>query len=219
MLKQRVPETNIGITGEMLVQDYDEMQKRLRDRGLLETNEIIKSGINGGKVLEIGPGPGYLGLEWLKKCPDATLYWLEISKDMLKLAENNAEQYGLKQKINANLNDAASKFPFPNGSFDGVFTAGSLHEWDRPLNVLNEIERVLKAGERFFIGDLKRNTNPIIFFLMNTNLKKSVMKEGLKLSINAAYTKPEIVSLLKESRLKNYTVTETPFGLSIFGKK
>ena len=30
MLKQRVPETNIGITGEMLVQDYDEMQKRLR---------------------------------------------------------------------------------------------------------------------------------------------------------------------------------------------
>src|SRR5208283_5361877 len=98
MLKQRIPETNIGITGEMLVQDYDVMQKGLLDRGLLETNEVIKAGITGGTVLEIGPGPGYLGLEWLKKFPNSYLYWLEISEDMINLAGNNEKKYNLKDK-------------------------------------------------------------------------------------------------------------------------
>ena len=45
------------------------------------------------------------------------------------------------------------------------------------------------------------------------------MKQGLQSSINAAYTKNEILSLLKESNLKSYKVTETQFGLSISGKK
>lgn len=60
MKKERIPETNTGITGDILVQDYDEMQKKLRDRGLLETKEIVKAGIVEGCILEIGPGPGYL---------------------------------------------------------------------------------------------------------------------------------------------------------------
>ncbi|BDU51311.1 class I SAM-dependent methyltransferase [Haliovirga abyssi] len=219
MKKQRVPETNHGITGEMLVQDYDEMQKKLCERGLLKTNEIIKSGIIEGEVLEIGPGPGYLGLEWLKKCSNASLSWLDISEDMIKLAKINAEKYGVKENLTIKMGDATEQLPFSDCFFDGVFTANSLHEWENPVNVINEIERVLKVGGNFFIGDLKRNTNPLIFLLMKANLKKQVMKQGLKSSINAAYTKNEILLLLKESNFKTYEVTENYFGLSIFGKK
>ncbi|NOY09307.1 MAG: class I SAM-dependent methyltransferase [Spirochaetes bacterium] len=195
------------------------MQKKLRDRGLLETNEVIKAGITGGTVLEIGPGPGYLGLEWLKKCPNSTLYWIEISETMGKLAESNAGKYNLEEKIKVTISDATKNFPFPDDFFDGVFTAGSLHEWTHPMNVINEIKRVLKVGGNFFIGDLKRNINPFIIFLMKKNLTKKVMKQGLKSSINAAYTKNEIVSLLKDSNLDNYKVIESPFGLSISGEK
>ena len=219
MTKQRIPETNNGIIGEILVQDYDDMQKKLCNRGLLETKEIVKAGIIEGRVLEIGPGPGYLGLEWLKKHSKAFLYWLEISRDMLTLAKNNAEKYGLTDNISAHLGNATETFPFDDNYFDGIFTASSLHEWENPLEVLNDMERVLKTDGNFFIGDLKRNTNPIIKFLMKMNLKKKVMKQGLDSSINAAYTKREILSLLKESNFKNYSVEENAFGLSIFGKK
>jgi hypothetical protein len=39
----------------------------MRDKGWMETDLILKLGIQHGLALEVGPGPGYLGLEWLKK--------------------------------------------------------------------------------------------------------------------------------------------------------
>ena len=67
MVKPRVVETDQGITGEFNTQAYDQMMRRLRDKGWMETDQIIKGGVTSGLALEVGPGPGYLGLEWLKK--------------------------------------------------------------------------------------------------------------------------------------------------------
>lgn len=219
MARERKPETFRGIVGESIVRDYDEMQKRLRDRGLLETKEIIGVGITGGTVLEIGPGPGYLGLEWLKRADASSrLYWLEISEDMKRVSEGNAEEYGLKDRIVTIIGDATKKIPFDDACFDGVFTAGSMHEWSDPLTVFNEIERVLKPNGSFYIGDLKRDTNRLVAFMMGIKAKK-VMKEGLRSSIDAAYTKNEAISLLERSSIRDFTVRENPFGLSVRGKK
>ena len=219
MTRPRKPETFRGIVGESIVRDYDEMQKGLRDRGLLETKEIISLGITKGRVLEIGPGPGYLGLEWLKVAhASSRLFWLEISEDMKKLAEGNAEAYGLKDRVATTMGDATQKIPFEDNYFDGVFTTGSMHEWSNPITVLNEIERVLKPNGTFYVGDLKRNTNPLIAFMMGMKAKK-VMKEGLRSSIDAAYTKKELISLLEQSNIKDFTIKENPFGLSIQGRK
>ena len=69
MTKPRVPETDSGIQGVDIVAMYDQMQRTLRDKGWMETGDLLKSGITGGHALEIGYGPGYLGLEWLSRCP------------------------------------------------------------------------------------------------------------------------------------------------------
>jgi len=66
MVKSRVVETEEGIQGEFDVQLYDQMVRRMRDKGWLETKGILNAGIVQGLALEVGPGPGYLGLEWLK---------------------------------------------------------------------------------------------------------------------------------------------------------
>ena len=66
MAQPRTPETDQGIQGAAIVETYDKMQRGLRDKGLLETKEVIANGVTQGLVLELGPGPGYLGLEWLK---------------------------------------------------------------------------------------------------------------------------------------------------------
>ena len=58
MTKPRIVETNQGIQGEFNVTVYDQMMKRLRDKGWMETSQIIKSGIDKGLALEVGPGPG-----------------------------------------------------------------------------------------------------------------------------------------------------------------
>ncbi len=234
MIKERIPETFQGITGEFVVSDYDSFQRGMRDRAAIPTDKIIEFGIKSGKVLEIGPGPGYLGLEWLKKTTGTEprtpsrinsgecgteLYWREISEDMRKIAEKNALEYGLTDRINFNVSDATKRFPFKDDYFDAVFTNGSLHEWAKPIEVFNEIQRVLKKGGRFFIGDLKRNINPIIKFVMKSMTKKDSMKKGLISSVNAAYLYGELTELLNESNLENFIIFENFFGLSITGIK
>ena len=219
MFKERIPETNNGITGELLVKDYDLMQKTFRDRGTLATEDIFYFGINTGNVLEIGPGPGYLGLEWLKKSNNGFLYWLEISEDMKNIAIKNAKEYGLEDRVKCLISDATKGFPFKNDFFDAVITSGSFHEWQKPIETINEINRVLKKEGKFFIEDLKRDINPFIKFLMKSFTKQKAMKNGLISSINAAYLKSEINIIFNNSKLENFNVKESPFGLTITGEK
>ena len=87
MIKPRVKETDQGIQGELIVETYDQFQKGMRDKGWIETDAIIKSGICAGHALELGPGPGYVGLEWLKKTQATRLTGLDISPDMIAMAE------------------------------------------------------------------------------------------------------------------------------------
>ncbi len=219
MIKARIPETGNGIVGGVIVTDYDKMQRGMRDRGLINTDRIIKAGITGGKALEIGPGPGYLGLEWLKKTENTSLFWLEISEDMKRIAEKNAKEYKLEERIHYTISDATKKFPFEDSYFDAVFTNGSLHEWAKPVETFNEMERVLKKGGRFFISDLKRNVNPVITLIMKGMTKQASMKKGLISSINSSYLKNEIFEIISNSKLKNFNIEENSFGLIITGIK
>lgn len=59
-----------------------------------DTSLVLKAGIMQGLALEVGLGPGYLGLEWLKKTEGTRLKALEISPDMITIAERNAKEYG-----------------------------------------------------------------------------------------------------------------------------
>ena len=92
MAQPRTPETDQGIQGAAIVETYDKMQRGLRDKGLLETNEVIANGVTQGLVLELGPGPGYLGLEWLKATKGTRLKGLDISPDMVEVARRNARR-------------------------------------------------------------------------------------------------------------------------------
>ena len=218
MTKPRVVETDSGIQGEFIVGAYDQMQRHMRDLGLMDTKEIIASGVNSGRVLEIGPGPGYLGLEWLKLTRDTRLCGAEISPEMVELARRNAAQYSFSERTDYTLGDAR-KLSFPDESFDGVFTCDSLHEWSEPLEILREIHRVLKPGGRFFISDLRRDAGFAARLVMYFTVKPKSILPGLKTSLDAAYIKGEVEEIFAVSPLCNFRVTQNPFGLRITGTR
>jgi ubiquinone/menaquinone biosynthesis C-methylase UbiE len=218
LAKRRIIETDQGITGEFNTCAYDEMMRRMRDRGWMETGLIIKEGITSGLALEVGPGPGYLGLEWLKKTTGTRLNGLDISEDMLALARKNTAEYGLSNRVEYIAGDAR-KMPFEDRHFDAVFTNGSLHEWAHPEEILNEIYRVLKPGGKYVISDLRRDMiAPIKWFLWVMTSQKE-MRRGLITSINAAYTLPEIGAMLNRTKLSGWQVNKNPLGIVISGKK
>src|SRR4030043_166559 len=154
MVKQRIPETDHGIVGEFNTQMYDDMLRRMRDKGWIETRLIIGSGIRSGLALEVGPGPGYLGLEWLKNTDGTTLRGMDISEDMLEIARRNAAEYGLTDRVKYVKGDA-QKMPYESGYFDAVFTNGSLHEWSHPEKIMDEIARVLKPRSEEHTSELQ----------------------------------------------------------------
>ena len=218
MVKPRVIETDEGIQGEFTVEVYDRMMRNLRDKGWIETELILKTGINHGLCLEVGPGPGYLGLECLSKTEGTALRALEISADMIKMAEKNAGEYGLLDRVKYVKGDA-QKMPFEDETFDGVFTNGSLHEWSRPDRIFDEINRCLKRGGKYMISDMRRDMNPFFKWFLKLMTKPKEIKPGLVSSINASYTIQEITAILSKTNLKSATVKKTMMGFIIIGEK
>jgi ubiquinone/menaquinone biosynthesis C-methylase UbiE len=218
MTKPRIPETDQGIQGEITVAQYDRMQRNLRDKGWIETPSLLKSGIISGLALEIGHGPGYLGLEWLKQTTDTRLVGLDISPDMQALARRNAQEYGLAKRTEYRLGNC-DQLPFDDSAFDAVFTNGSLHEWANPCGAFDEIWRVLKPVGRYFISDLRRDMNALMHVFLRLTARPALMRQGLETSIRAAYTPTEITAMLEKTCLKGATVSGNMIGIEIFGTK
>ena len=218
MVRPRVPETDQGIQGQLTVEVYDQMQRRLRDKGWIETQDVIKAGITSGLALEIGPGPGYLGLEWLKNTQGTALKGLDISADMIAVAERNAEVYQFSERVEY-VQSSGAKLPFENELFDAVFTASALHEWSEPERTFNEIWRVLKQGGKLFISDFRRDMFPVLKWLLWLLAKPTAIRPGLLTSINAAYTPYEVKVLIRDTELSSCEIIGSPAELRIVGVK
>lgn len=218
MIKQRIVETNEGIQDGLTVVVFDRFAKGMRDKGWNNVDWFIDTGIKRGNILEIGPGPGYVGLEWLKRCPQATLTGCEISGEMIKLAEKNACDYGFESRARY-LEGNCMHMPVPDASFDAVISNGSLHEWEDPGKVFHEINRVLKPGGQFCVADMRRDVNPVVKWMIYASTQPREIRPGFISSLNAAYTVKEISDVLGKSPLENVTVNKAFFGLLISGHK
>jgi ubiquinone/menaquinone biosynthesis C-methylase UbiE len=216
MTKQRIIETE-GVTGEFTVESYDKLMRKLMDKGYLDTSEIIKTDIISGTVLEIGPGPGYLGIDWLTKTQNTFLAALDISQDMIKVAQRNASEFKVQDRAKYILGDAKS-MPFDNETFDAVFTNGSMHEWVYPTLVLNEVYRVLKKGGLYNITDLRRDISVIARIVLYTVIPKE-RKKGFLSSLNASYTQDEVSNILTKTSLIHANVHKGLWTIEITGKK
>ncbi|WP_256080110.1 methyltransferase domain-containing protein [Massilia sp. YIM B04103] len=221
MLSERVPETDNGLQGVYIATEYDEMQRHIRDSGWLgeKIDLLLDCEVRAGSALEIGPGPGYFGLEWLKTVndPEARLTALDISDGMLDVARRNAAAYGLTARSEYVLGDC-QRMPFPDNHFDVLFTHSSLHEWVDPVAVLSEVHRVLKPGGRYCVIDLRRDLSKEAIAFMRGNINIA-MRKGFANSVKAAYTSAELRSLLESTPLTGARVQDIELGLFITGVK
>ena len=216
MIKARGIETNEGIQNEITVETYDLFARSMRDKGWNGIAGMIASGIKGGDILEVGSGPGYVGLELAKKLNPTSLTGCEISPAMIRFAEKNAAEYGISARY---VQGNCMKMPFADESFDTVISNGSLHEWENPMLAFNEIYRVLRTGGRYCITDLRRDVHPFKKAMVYFSTQPKEMRPGLVTSLNAAYTVLEITELLSQSNLHAASVTSDFFGLCIAGQK
>ena len=218
MTRPRVIETMEGIQGAFDTEAYDRWMRGMRRRGWIETREILKAGIVSGHALEISPGPGYLGLDWLSKTEGTRLTGLDLSEEMLVRCRQNAESESVSSRVSYVHGDACA-MPFEEATFDGVFANGGMHEWSDPTAVFNEIARVLRPGGRFCVTDLRRDMNPILKAFLWIMTGSRSMRAGLLSSIHAAYLPDEAQALAAQSKLPAPRVAANPIGMTIVGEK
>lgn len=216
MTAARIVETNEGIQSEVTAEIFDEFAKGMRDKGWNGVTEMISSGIHGGDILEIGPGPGYVGLELAKQVNPRTFTGCEISPAMIRIAEKNARDYGIAARY---VQGNGMKMPLPDVSFDCVISNGSMHEWENPVEVFNEIYRVLRPGGRYCITDMRRDIGFLKRYMIYFSTKPKEIRPGFLSSLNASYTQKEIQELLGRSKLSGGIVKQDFMGLSITGEK
>ena len=218
MTKPRVPETNHTISGRAYAEAYDRMQAALLEKGWLETGDILLNGSVSGRALEVGSGPGYLGLEWLLQTRDTRLVGLDINPDMVAIARNHTRELGLASRAE-HLLGSADAIPFDDNAFDAVFTSRSLHEWLNPCRIFIELWRVLKPGGRLYVSDLRRDLSRSACNFLEQRVNSDVIRESLRASIGAAYTMTEVLAVLNMAELLGCEVVETPLGLRVTGMK
>ena len=107
----------------------------------------------GGKLLEVGSGPGRLAVRLARVAPGITLTGVDISETMVERAARRAVGAGLSGRVRFAVGDVA-ELPLSDGEFDGVVSTLSLHHWSDPTRGLAEIHRVLKPGGEARIYDL-----------------------------------------------------------------
>ena len=130
---------------------YNLMAKRRKGLDELIAKEVLSKVKEGGKILDVGTGPGYVPIEIAKRNPNLEVWGVDISKTMIKLARKNAEKAGVENVKFEVM--SAYDLKFPKKYFDLIISVDALHHFSMPLKAFNEMYRVLKAGGKAWIYD------------------------------------------------------------------
>ena len=101
-------------------------------------------GITKGICLDIGTGPGFVGIE-LAKITELEMYFVDDKQEALDKAEKNVSACGLNNLVHFTKADVCD-LPFEDGFADLIVSRGSLWFWADQVKGLQQIHRVLKPG-------------------------------------------------------------------------
>jgi ubiquinone/menaquinone biosynthesis C-methylase UbiE len=220
-IKQRLPEGGAIVDDEsMTTEEYSKIMKEKLGREYLEfANHVINDiqPVKNAKALEIGPGPGWAGIFMLRERKDIFLDAMEASKDMIKTANINAQNQGVKNNVNYIEGQVENMSKLQNDYYDLVISRDSLHHWENPVKAFKEINRVLKPGGKVFIQDGRRDLSILAKFIVNVigRLMAGKMLKYWKSSLAASYTPEEIMEMLKGISINDWIVKSNILELYI----
>jgi ubiquinone/menaquinone biosynthesis C-methylase UbiE len=188
--------------------DYQRLARRAVDLGIPA----------GGKVLDMGTGPGFVAIEVARLLKEAgcRVVGTDLSEAMLALAAENAARAGLNGVLSWRGGDVKA-MPFDDGEFDLIVSNDSLHHWDDPLPVFDEIARVLKGDGRCIIHDSKRLQGwwPWLFVkTVSLSIPRDFRVHWWN-SIRSSYTANELRTILERSRLMGWRIEEGLMDLTV----
>ena len=135
---------------------FDEIERHryLTHPWILEA--ISGFAIAGKDVLEIGFGMGTDHLAMARR--GGNMHGIDFTPRNLEVTRERFALYGQTSELR---NGDAENLPYPDGSFDFVYSFGVIHHSPDTARIVSEIRRVLRPGGRCFVAVYNRNS---VFF-------------------------------------------------------
>jgi ubiquinone/menaquinone biosynthesis C-methylase UbiE len=150
-------------------------------------------------VLDVGTGTALIPIELCHRAVTCRVTAIDLSREMLKLAERNIAAAGFADRIQTQLVDA-KRLPFHDGSFDAVISNSIIHHIPDPGTALAEMRRMLRPGGLLFVRDLLRpNDTLAVERLVSTYAggENDDQQALFRASLHAALTLEEVRQMLR----------------------
>jgi ubiquinone/menaquinone biosynthesis C-methylase UbiE len=141
---------------------------------------VAQAGINGSqRVLDLGCGTGTLTILVKQLHPEAELVGIDPDPHILKIASAKAARSGLNISWDEGF---ATALPYPDHSFDRIFTSLVLHHLGSSEKRLafSEALRVLKPGGSFHALDFGVPHTPVTRLMAGFMLRLERLDENLQ---------------------------------------
>ena len=134
MMKLQRHFKDIGIGG-IIARWYDNNTRKSRLAEMKAyAKEVAKHIQDGCSILEVAPGPGYLAIELAKLGKCKKIIGLDISKDLVEIAQRNAKEAGVIE-VEFRQGNVAD-IPFPDNKFDFIICKLYYSKLLRTINFL-----------------------------------------------------------------------------------
>lgn len=162
----------------------------------------LRLGLEKGRVLDMGTGPGQIPLKIAQRLPQLRFVGIDQSGNMIRQASERASKAGLADRVEFRRGDA-NRLDFADASFDFVLCNSVLHHLQNPVRVLDELARVVRPEGGVLVRDLRRPSR-LVFPLHVCWFGRhysGLMKQLYIASVRSAYTLPELAEILRTSKL------------------
>ncbi len=170
----------------------------------------------GDGVLEVAPGPGYLAIELARLGP-FRVTGLDVSRSFVRIARENA----LRARVEIDFQEGdAAALPFGADTFDFIVCRAAFKNFSDPVGALREMHRVLRAGGRALIIDMRSDASgkSIVDEVAKMHLGRIdafLTRTTLSALRKRAYSKSDLERMAQASPFGRCSIVEQPLGFEV----
>lgn len=142
---------------EGFANEYAKKHKKMVDKFGQDYSLQLKSrGFEKGRIIDVGCGSGGTAIALAKNLPDSEVFGIDLSRPLLRIANQTAHTAAGVKRLTFEMADVHN-IPYDDHYFDVVLNINMVHLVEDPVQMLNEMERILVPNGFLFIADLRRS--------------------------------------------------------------